>query len=154
MLSTSAFNMLYLSEEVRESVTKRLQKALIFTISTSESNPESNEEVREPHKKHVALISGTICTADLKVLKKVTWPRELVYTTEGKLVHYEDLSVSLFVNGYMGFVDTKKPALRSVMSNPMQKLMLHSEIYCWAPVHTSHSVAPADRKWAEHSCGM
>ena len=93
--------MLDLSEEVRASVAKRLWKTPIFTISTIESDLKSDNEVRGPCRKWMMLKSGKIFWADLMVLKKVTWPHDLVYTAEGKPVQYENLSVSLFVShGY------------------------------------------------------
>ena len=39
---------------------------------------------------------------DSKVLKKVTWPHELVYVATGQPAMYEDLSITLFVSGYLG----------------------------------------------------
>ena len=71
----------------------------------------------------MVLKSGKICTAGLMVLKKVTWPHKLIYTAKGKFAQCEDLSVSLFVSGYMAVIDTENPALRLVMKKHLKELM-------------------------------
>ena len=46
------------------------------------------------------------------VLHKVTWPHEVVYTSEGKPATYQDLSIPrsipLFIQGYLIIIDTKE----------------------------------------------
>ena len=42
------------------------------------------------------------------VLHKVTWPHEVVYTSEGMPAAYKDLSISLFAQGYLIVIDTEE----------------------------------------------
>ena len=44
---------------------------------------------------------GKLRTADTSVLRKVVCPHEVVYMAAGKPAEYAQLSVPLFVNGYL-----------------------------------------------------
>ena len=93
-------------------------------LSTSESDSESKEEVREPCRKCVVLKSGKVHTADSMMFKKVTWPYELVYTS-GEKKHSVSIA-SVTITFCQWIMDTVKPALWSVMS----KQCAHPEWFC------------------------
>ena len=84
-----------LSEEIRVMVARKLCRAPILTISTSEDEPDSDAGNKEPPRRRHPLKSGDVCTTDSMVVKKVTWPHELVNTTAGQAAAYEDQSSCL-----------------------------------------------------------
>ena len=72
--------------EVRETVARRFCRVPILTISSSEDESDSNAEIREAHRKRHPVKSGNVSTADSMVVKKVTWPHELVYTPTASML--------------------------------------------------------------------
>ena len=44
------------------------------------------------------------------VLRKVTWPHELVYIITGQPTVHKELSVTIFMSGYLVIMETAKPA--------------------------------------------
>ena len=75
------------------------------------------------------------------------WPHELVYMAIGQPAVYKELSVPLFMSGYLAV----KPAVKPVMSMRLKELMADAEVH--VPVGTGHGLhvpcrlAPANRKW-------
>ena len=67
-----------LSEEVRAMVARRLHRAPILTTSTSKDESDLDAGISVPPRKRQPFKSGNECTADSMVVKKVTWPHELV----------------------------------------------------------------------------
>ena len=75
-------------------------------LTTIEEEPKSDKEARKPQRKRKALKSGKVQTANSMVVKKITWPHELVYKAEEKLTMYTELTFPLFVSGYLAVLDT------------------------------------------------
>ena len=48
------------------------------------------------------------------VVKNITWPHKVVYSSTGKLATYKDLSVPLFVQGYLIVMTTVDIKLRDL----------------------------------------
>ena len=48
--------------------------------------------------------------ADSVVLHKSTWQHVEMYSSRGQPAVYDDLSIPLFVNGYLAMVETEKEA--------------------------------------------
>ena len=42
---------------------------------------------------------------------------------------YEELSVTLFVSGYLPIIETGKPALKLIMSKHLEDMMADTEVY-------------------------
>ena len=63
------------------------------------------------------------------VLKRVTWPHELVYATDGQPATYEELSLLLFITGYLALMEPEKPALQLVMAKYLKDLMANMGVY-------------------------
>ena len=61
--------------------------------------------------------------ADSSVLHKVVWPYELVYTTARKPAQYEDISIPLFVSGYLAVMVAEKLALHLLMAQHLHEVM-------------------------------
>ena len=62
------------------------------------------------------------------VLKKCAWPHELVYMATGQPAMYEDISVPLFVSGYLAFMEMVKPSLKPIMAKHLKELMADAEV--------------------------
>ena len=56
------------------------------------------------------------------VLNNVTWPHEVVYT---------DISIPLFVQGYLIAMDSEEGSVRQKMSAHLKDLMSDAEMYGW-----------------------
>ena len=72
---------------------------------------------------------GKVRTTDTLVSRCITWPLEVVYTIAGKPVAYDDISLVLFVNGYLRFMEGEKQAVKSQMVNHLHELMADTELY-------------------------
>ena len=85
-----------LSEGLQAAVARRFHHQPIITLSTIDEESDS-DAVEPPRLRWKPLKSGKLCMAESMMLKKVTWPHELVYTAMGQPAMYEDPSVTLFV---------------------------------------------------------
>ena len=74
------------------------------------------------------------------VVNKVKWPHELVYTATVQPAVYEDLSVTVFVSGYLAIMETVKPVRKPFILRHLKDLMADTEVYGWATVHAYHAV--------------
>ena len=53
---------------------------------------------------------------------------------------YEDLSITLFVSGYLAIMETLKSSFKHIMAKHLKELMADAEVYGWAPVGAYHAV--------------
>ena len=88
------------------------------------------------------------------VLKKVTWPHELMCMATGQPAMYEDMSVNIFVSGYLEFMEMVKPSIKPFMAKHLKEFMVDAEVYGNAPVRAYHTVCYNKLKMAEHSGQM
>ena len=70
-----------------------------------------------------------LCPADSIVVKDVSWPHEVIFTSEGKPAGYEELSVISFVQGYLTVINTPKQDIKKQMNSHLQDLMEDGEAY-------------------------
>ena len=61
----------------------------------------SGEEGALPVSRKRGLKSGKVRTMDSIITRKVVWPHEVVFTTQGQPPVYSEMSLALFVNGYL-----------------------------------------------------
>ena len=73
------------------------------------------------------------------VVKKVTWPQEVVYSNQGKPAVYEELSF-LFVKGYRITMKGEEGATKDKMAMHLEELMQDSELHGWIKVRAYHSI--------------
>ena len=66
---------------------------------------------------------------DTDISRHVTWPHEVVYTVAGKPVVYDDISLSLFVRGYLIVMDGEKLVVKPHIAHHEQELMADTELY-------------------------
>ena len=53
---------------------------------------------------------------------------------------YDDLSIALFISGYLEVMDLEKPSLRQFMDSLLQELIADTELYGWKPVRAYHAI--------------
>ena len=75
------------SQEVRRHMADRMRKVRAFNGDTTDGNVSNNEEQPSPRREN-HLKSGIDRTRASTVLNKVSWPHEVVYTSEGKPATY------------------------------------------------------------------
>ena len=74
------------------------------------------------------------------VLKKVIWLHELVYMATDQPAVYKDLSVTLFVSGYLAIMEMVKRSINLIMVKHLKELMANVEVYGWTPMRVYHAV--------------
>ena len=87
----------------------------------------------------VGLKSGKIRTTDSMVIRRVVWPHEMVYTMEGQPPVYSDMSIALFMNGYLTVLTAEAEDNKPFFLQRLQELMEDSEIYNWRAVCDYHT---------------
>ena len=71
-----------------------------------------------------------------RVIHKVTWPHEVVYTSEGKPASYQELTIPLFVQGFLIVMEIEEGPVKQLMSTHLQDLMSDAQWYGWDKVRT------------------
>ena len=46
----------------------------------------------------------------------MTWPNEVVYISEGKPASFQDLSISLFIQGYLIIMESEEGLIKQLMA--------------------------------------
>ena len=77
--------------EVWARVTNQLRRAPA-TFMYTDKDTTSEDELMAPTRRKHRLKSGKVWTAETLVTRKITWPHEVIYTSQFQL--------ALFVNGY------------------------------------------------------
>ena len=70
-------------------------------------------------------------TGAITVLNKITWPHEVVYTSDGKPASYPDISVLQFVYGYLIVMESKEADIKVKMAAHLKDLMSDAQVYGW-----------------------
>ena len=91
-------------------------------------------------RRKIELKSGKIWTMDSTVNKKVVWPHKVVFTTQGQPPVYSDMSIALFMNGYLTVLAEKAKDNKPFLLQHLQELMEEAKIYSWRAVRDYHSV--------------
>ena len=93
----------------------------------------SEREEAPTCKKH-SLKSGKVRSVDSLVTKKVVLPHEVVYTSQRQPAVYSELSVALFINGYLIVLAEESEDTKAHMLQHLQELLEDSERYGWRSV--------------------
>ena len=94
------------------------------TIPSDEETAEK-EALAHPWKRPTM---GKLCTADNTFVMDVTWPHEMIFTSQGKPAVNEELSVMAFVQGYLTVMDTQNKEMKKFMNSHLQELMADGEV--------------------------
>ena len=89
---------LEIADEVRERLASCLRGAQTMFMQTTDDDSVSNEEAATPAQRKKGIKSGMLHMADTLVLKRNTWPHEVVYTSTGQPAANEEMSSVPFVN--------------------------------------------------------
>ena len=89
----------------------------------------SDEEVNTHAPRKRALKFGKIQTADTTVLCKITWLNEFIYTYTGQPKEYEQMSITLFMKGFLIVMAIEKQSIRPFMLQHLWDLMEDMELY-------------------------
>ena len=112
-----------------------------YNEATSEDDTTSDEEEQQICRgKKWGLKSGMHHTVATSVVRKVTWPPEMVYMAEGKPAAYQDISVPLFVQGYLIIINTQDSSVKRKMGDHLKDLMADAEMYRWEKMRAFHGV--------------
>ena len=114
---------------VRRKLARCLRQApLLADISTDDSG--TDQEPAHRRKKGRPLKSGSVRTADFIVIKRITWPHELVYALPGEPMTYELISMSQFVTDYLSVLDMVK----ALEKQCIKEMMANTSMYGWEHV--------------------
>ena len=78
----------HVSETVRRKLARHVTQAPPVVKGFTDKS-ETDEELDRRKKRQKALKSGKVRIADSHVVKRITWPHELVYNSGGEPVMYE-----------------------------------------------------------------
>ena len=114
------------ADAVRMRVTERMRQLCLGEDSKCDEGltSEVTTHRRRPLKSSMDRMGATM------VIKNITWPHKVVYSSTGKPTAYKDLSVAAFVHGY----------LRDITAQHLEELMSDCDIYGWDKVRTYHGV--------------
>ena len=87
-----------------------MRQVTAYTGPIMEGDTMSDEEAHLAPRWRKHLKSGLHWTWATTVLNKVTWPHEVVYTLAGKLAAYQDIAISLFIQGYLLWIVRRDPS--------------------------------------------
>ena len=101
-----------------------------FSGATANEELSSDDEYQSaPRRRHKNLKSGMDRTGATTVINKVTWPHEVVYTSDGKSASYQDISVPQFVYGYMIVMDSEEADIKVKMAAHLTtSCLMHSSM--------------------------
>ena len=68
------------------------------------------------------------------VVKNVICPHEVIYTEAGKPVAYDEVSIPLFMQGYLIVMRSEKETVRAKMASHLEELMGDAGLYHWERV--------------------
>ena len=94
----------------------------------------SNDKETALPRKRQNIKSGKIRTAETYVTTWVRWPNEMVYNAQSQPPVYSDMSVALFVNGYLAVVEIEFMPVKEYMMVHLQEMMEDVELYGWRVV--------------------
>ena len=99
--------------------------------ATPRDEVSSTDDKDKPPLRHRRrnIKSGMDRTGATTVLKKITWPHEVVYTSAGKPALYQDMTVPQFDHRYLLIMDSKEADIRVQMASHLKALMSDAQLY-------------------------
>ena len=93
-----------------------------------EVSSTDDEDEPAPRRRRRNIKSGMDRTGTTAVLKKITWPHEVVYTSAGKPAAYQDLTVLQFVYGYLLVMESEEADIRVQLALHLKALMSDAQL--------------------------
>ena len=97
-----------------------------LTTPTDEESLEG-EASAQPRTRLTKPTTDKLCTADNTLITYVTWPHEVIFTSEGKPAVYDELSAMTFMKGYLTVMDSQKYDIKNYMNSHLQDWMEDGE---------------------------
>ena len=97
-------------------------------MTSPKEESASDDEAKDPWQKK-AFKSGKTRTANTMVVKWITWLHELFYGVDGKHAMHKELTLPLFLGGYLSVLDTVKTEQKGMMLKNLKELMADTELY-------------------------
>ena len=117
-----------LPKAMRQRVEKRLRQLPIITAPTTGEESSTDKDQLAPHLQR-PLKSSMQHTGGFMVVKIIMWPHEVIYPVATKPTAFEELSIPLFMQGYLIVMKGDEEAIRAKMATPLEELMNDSELY-------------------------
>ena len=118
----------YVTEEGRAQVAQHLQGVSATYALTDDESAAEEEEAHNTHRNR-GLKSCKICTTDSLAVKRVKGLREMVFTSQGQIPVYGEMSLACFINIYLAILAEETDTTKSHMLTHLQELMEDSEVY-------------------------
>ena len=77
-------------------------------------------------------------TATSLVVKRVTWPHEVIYSATEKPASYKELSITLFVQGNLVVMRGEEEPVKKQMASHLEELISDAKLYRWEKVRAYH----------------
>ena len=121
----------------------------VIFISTDDESA-SGDEGMLPARRKRGLKSGMARTMDYIVTMKVIWPHKVLLTTQGQPPVYREMSLALFVNGYLTVLSEESEDNKPILLQHLQELMENSGIYGWKTVRDFHAawLQQIEQRWS------
>ena len=129
-----------MSEEVQKCVAKRMRQPPTYSRAMTEGDSTSEELEQPATRRKKQLKSGMDRTGATMVVRQLPWPHKLVYTVVRKSEAYQDISIPLFVQGYLVIMEGEEGAIRQRMASHLEELMSDAELYGWECTRTFHGI--------------
>ena len=106
--------------------------------------PSSGEDGPITWRKRKTLKSGMQRTG-ATLVKRIPWPHEGLYSADGKLATYGNLTFTALVRGYLMVLDIEPDTkTKGLLSHHLEDLIEDSEQYGWPRVQAFHAA------WLNH----
>ena len=128
-----------ISNAVQEKVASWMRGAPVLELAITDEDSRS-EEGANPATKMRALKTGKLQTADTTILHKITWTHKVIYTCTGQPAEYDQLSITIFVSGFLMVMILEKQSVRPYMLQHLQDLMADADLYGWEPIRAFHAI--------------
>ena len=116
------------AEEVHCHVSKRRRQLLTYSRAMIAGDSTSEEDEQHVPRWRKQLKSDMPWTRATMVVRKVTWPHDVVYTTAGKPAAYQNISIHLFIQGYMIIIEGEEWVIRERVASHLLELMSDAKL--------------------------
>ena len=89
-------------------------------LPQSRNPPDVEDTLVQNQSSTTVPTTGKLPTADFTLLKKVTWPHEVMFIPEGRPEVYRELSIMAFVRGYLIVMDSQHQITKALMDSYLQ----------------------------------
>ena len=111
-----------------------MKRAPRVVVYSTDEDLDSKEELVSHKKRNTTIKSGKLRMAETTVLRHIMWPHELVYEPGSQPAIYDELTLHLFISGYLAILEVVKTDQKDAMLKHLSDLMADAPVYWWEPV--------------------